>query len=284
MTVDTSSDDKKGTEPPVDVETADDEAIPARFAPEEEKELVQESNTAKTEANTLFTAGKCDAALEKYNQAIAVCPNYLDYEVAVLKSNIAACYLKLKEWKEAMTAATESLDRLDKVEKADSEEAEVEKAAEAEELADVEETIVSAGAAQAGPALPTKPETSAQSARRQRAEDVRRIRAKALMRRARARSEAGGWANLTGAEEDYKLLSKMSNLGPADRKVVQSQLRLLPPQVKAAQEKETAEMWGKLKELGNGILKPFGLSTDNFKMEQDPKTGGYSMNFQQNGS
>lgn len=221
------------------------------------QELVQESNAAKTEANSLFTAGKCDAALDKYNQAIAVCPNYLDYEVAVLKSNVAACYLKLKEWKEATTAATESLDRLDKVEKADAQEAEVEKAAEAEELADVEETIVSAGAAQAGPALPTKAETPAQSARRQRAEDVRRIRAKALMRRARARSEAGGWSNLAGAEEDYKLLSKMSNLGPADRKVVQAQLRLLPAQVKAAQEKETAEMWGKLKEVSSLRPTPF---------------------------
>lgn len=35
MAADTSSDSKKGTEPPVDM--ADDEAIPARFAPEEEK-------------------------------------------------------------------------------------------------------------------------------------------------------------------------------------------------------------------------------------------------------
>ncbi|KAI4154866.1 MAG: hypothetical protein LQ340_001373 [Diploschistes diacapsis] len=46
-----------------------------------------------------------------------------------------------------------------------------------------------------------------------------------------------------------------------------------------AQEREMGEMMGKLKELGNGILKPFGLSTDMFNFQKDEKTGGYNMSF-----
>jgi len=41
------------------------------------------------------------------------------------------------------------------------------------------------------------------------------------------------------------------------------------------------EMMSKLKELGNSLLGNFGLSLDNFKAEQDPDTGSYSIKFSQ---
>ena len=62
---------------------------------------------------------------------------------------------------------------------------------------------------------------------------------------------------------------------------MRQQLAVLGPRIQAAKEKDTAEMMGKLKELGNGILKPFGLSTDMFKFEKDEATGGYSMSMNQ---
>ncbi len=199
----------------------------------------------------MFSSKRYNDALAKYDEAVSACPHYLDYEIAVLKCNVSACHLKLEEWKDAIDSATASLDALNRVEKKDATEVGGspggEKDGDKEEDDAVEEEIISAGASKAAPA----PEAvdPVKEAKKKRAEDVKRIRAKALMRRARARSELAGWQNLTGAEEDYKLLATMDNLGPADRKIVLAQLRTLPARTKAAQEAEMAEMWGKLKQV-----------------------------------
>lgn len=43
-------------------------------------------------------------------------------------------------------------------------------------------------------------------------------------------------------------------------------------------EKMKDEALGKLKELGNTVLGKFGMSLDNFNMQQDPNTGSWSIN------
>jgi hypothetical protein len=111
----------------------------------------------------------------------------------VLKSNISACHLKLEDWKEAVKSATEALDGLDRL-KGRDEDKKSEKEGKVEEE-EVDE-IVSEGAMKLGPGSEEK--TNGQE---QRMADIERIRAKALMRRAKARSELGGWSVLSGAEE-----------------------------------------------------------------------------------
>ncbi|XP_073963755.1 tetratricopeptide repeat protein 1-like [Choristoneura fumiferana] len=76
---------------------------------------------------------------------------------------------------------------------------------------------------------------------------------------------------------DYK---KILELDPSHKEAQKACIRL-PPLIEEKNEKLKTEMLGKLKDLGNMILKPFGLSTDNFKLEQDGETKGYKINFKQ---
>lgn len=248
----------------------------ARYPADEEARLVEESNTIKAEANKLFTSKSYDQAVSYYDRALASCPNYFDYEVAVLKSNVAACYLKLEDWKAAVDSATTSLERLDNI---------IPQEASASDSNNSKGKAKDSGDANTDAVVEISGDDEEEELERlqkldERKKNVLRIRAKALMRRAKAKMQLGGWGNLQGAEEDYKALESMENLPPEDMRIVKKTLRELPERIGKAREKEMAEMMGKLKELGNGILKPFGLSTDNFNFVKDPKTGGYSMNFQ----
>ena len=108
----------------------------------------------------------------------------------MLKSNISACHLKLEDWKAAIESADAALDALHRLEpsKADAE----------RHHGGVEDPAVVEIEAE-GPEAEKALADLAMSD--QRREDIGRIRSKALMRRARAKSEQGGWANLQGAEE-----------------------------------------------------------------------------------
>lgn len=80
--------------------------------------------------------------------------------------------------------------------------------------------------------------------------NVMRIRAKSLMRRAKAKSQTGGWANLQGAAEDYQALNAMENLPANDKRIVQRALVELPDRINEARDREMGEMMSKMKDVG----------------------------------
>ncbi|WVQ76204.1 hypothetical protein IAR50_005869 [Cryptococcus sp. DSM 104548] len=103
---------------------------------------------------------------------------------------------------------------------------------------------------------------------------------KGLHRRATSNERIGSLTALSSAKEDYTLLLTLlpptSPLLPSIRR----SLVTLAPRIQKLEKEQYDEMMGKLKSLGNSLLGNFGLSTDNFKFEQQPG-GGYSMNFSQ---
>ena len=362
--------------------------------------MVSESHDIKASANVQFGKSDFSQAISTYERALSSLPNYLDYEIAVLQSNIAACHLKLQEWKQAIDAADEAITALDREDPPPPEEkskpksktkkpGEAEKSStrgrkskidgftsdssDADDYLDSQTTATDPVPSTAGPPpavveLPSsdseteeKDDTHAANATSnstttalknlaisdQRYQDISRIRTKALLRRARARMELGRqlsregkgmfssnnkrdtpstpapilgdpsqpnpppkpkpddtpsspWTLLSAAQADYLTLlpptsaSSANPLAPAssrytpylpasDLRSIRLALTQLPFEIETAKTSETAEMMGKLKELGNGLLKPFGLSTDMFQFVKDEKTGGYSMNFDQGG-
>ncbi|KAK4916736.1 hypothetical protein LTR49_015304 [Elasticomyces elasticus] len=248
---------RRASSPPANVPVR---PVIERFPPEEEASLLAESNSLKGSANTLFGTGSFQNAIQTYDKALASCPNYLDFELSVLRSNIAACYLKLEEWKDAVESATKGIevieeptsDQVDQVEEVDD---------------DLEARIAALQAS--GHTL----------------DEVRKLQVKLLTRRAKANTTLGTWAALQAADEDYATLlhaTMQSSMSATDRRQTIASAQALTPKLKAAQENEVAEMMGKLKGLGNSLLGNFGLSTDNFQFIKDEKTGGYSMNFENN--
>jgi tetratricopeptide (TPR) repeat protein len=251
--------------------------------------MVAASHEIKASANTQFSTGDFSSAIGTYDRALAELPSYLDYELAVLQSNIAACHVRLEQWKEALAACEKGLGGLERElplkprgKKVNGEKKAADGAVKTEEEGQVVELEDDAGAEALEEQLQKLNLSDARKA------DIKRIRIKLLLRRARARSSMtpASWSHLAGAVEDYKLLASseyMPQLPPPDQKTVRRALVELPPRVEEAKQKEVGEMMGKLKDLGNGILRPFGLSTDMFKMNQDPNTGGWSMAFDQGG-
>ncbi|XP_074865694.1 tetratricopeptide repeat protein 1 isoform X2 [Carettochelys insculpta] len=98
---------------------------------------------------------------------------------------------------------------------------------------------------------------------------------RALLRRAELYEKT---EKLDEALEDYKIVLEKD---PSVHHAREACMRL-PRQIEERNERLKTEMLGKLKDLGNLVLRPFGLSTDNFQVKQDSSTGSYSISFVQN--
>lgn len=98
---------------------------------------------------------------------------------------------------------------------------------------------------------------------------------KALVRRAKLYEETD---KLDESLADYNRIVELD----ASNGEARAAIPRLNQKIEVRNEKLKEEMLGKLKDLGNMILRPFGLSTANFQMQQDPNTGSYSVNFSQN--
>ncbi|CAL1547172.1 unnamed protein product [Lymnaea stagnalis] len=97
---------------------------------------------------------------------------------------------------------------------------------------------------------------------------------KALLRRAELYEKT---SKLDEALKDYQ---DVLQLDPSHQMARASCMKLAE-KIKERNEKMKEEMIGKLKDLGNLVLRPFGLSVNNFNLQQDPTTGSYSVQFQQ---
>ncbi|KAM3869311.1 tetratricopeptide repeat protein 1 [Diretmus argenteus] len=98
---------------------------------------------------------------------------------------------------------------------------------------------------------------------------------RAILRRAELYEKT---EKLDEALDDYKMVLDKD---PGQQTARQACMRL-PQQIHERNEKLKEEMMSKLKDLGNMFLRPFGLSTNNFQVNQDTDTGSYSVNFVQN--
>lgn len=160
--------------------------------------------------------------------------------------------MKLEDWKAAVDAATASISCLDRASSSPTKE---------EESSSENEQQKDSGPArdESGPKVIELTDDGDQDEEEAelrklaesdaRREDVKRIRSKSLMRRARGNVELASWAGLQSAEEDYKQVLLLKSLPPNDERMVARSLRELPMKINAAKEKEMGEMMGKLKEV-----------------------------------
>ncbi|KAI8334237.1 hypothetical protein BC941DRAFT_432447 [Chlamydoabsidia padenii] len=234
-------------------------------AAEDPAHLLAKATEYKTQGNRYFGAGDYDKALTSYQDATTLCPANEYQQRAVYAANMAACYLKLGQPKQAKSWCDTALELDPEYVKAKL------RRAQANERLGTSSSALS-DALQDYQDLLDRHNGVTKKKKKKKKKDIYK-----------QQDKDQGDDDDDDDDDDEQVLPRIV-LDKATLGICQRAVRDLPPKIKVLMEKEKDEMIGKLKDLGNTVLGKFGLSTDNFQFQKDPSSGNYSMNFVNNPS
>ncbi|GAA6056880.1 hypothetical protein JCM3770_005126 [Rhodotorula araucariae] len=216
------------------------------------QDLLEHAQTLKQQGNTEFGQGRWEMALETYREGLK--------ELPVRRTSVKGKEKALPPREDTVAPSVNN---------------ELDEEAETEELCELR-AILSANVAAC--LLKLNRWKDAVKACDDALEDKADY-AKAIHRRALANEAIGSWGSLSASLEDFNKLAALPGNSPLlAQQIKQAQARL-PGKIEMQQAKEKEEVVDKLKDLGNMVLGKFGLSTDNFKLQEQPG-GGYGISFQ----
>lgn len=233
-----------------DNETDNFEDAQEELSPEEIEENRQKAIQFKDEGNECFRDGKYEEADDLYSKGLLCCPLSCHQERSVLYSNRAAARFHL--------IPSSSSEGTNDLQTSENEESLVNPSSSSLPLTrkEVQDQVIS----DCTHALTLNPSYL-----------------KPLLKRAEVyRDYSDKDAKLDECLTDLKRILELKNSNEVKQQIMQVEI-----QIQERNERLKDEMLGKLKDLGNLVLKPFGLSTNNFEMNPN-ESGGYSLNFKPN--